>query len=660
MNKKPLSIFLIAIVIALIAGLLIGKNLYKDRSDHEMHSGDTHSDDMKQEDASVWTCSMHPQIQQAEPGDCPICGMDLIPLTKNAGDDDGPRVMSMSDSSRALAQIETTSVQRDYPEAEIRLVGKLNYDETREKSLSARFPVRIDELFVNFVGIKVNKNEHLAKVYSPELFTAQRELLSAYRADPNSSITKAAKEKLRLWDLLPEQIDAILQSGEAKDHFILKAPIGGIVVAKYVKEGDYVKKGEPLFQIADLSVLWAHLDAYESDLPWLRYGQDVDFTLESFPGENFKGKIIFIKPEVDAQTRTIPIRMNVSNPDMRLKPGMFVRAIVKSRLSASGQVYAPEFTGKWISPMHPEIVKDHPGTCDFCGMDLVPAETLGYVKNEDVLPPIIIPSSAILQTGKRAIVYVKMKDADRPSYQGRVVTLGPRAGDDYIIASGLTLGEEVVTHGAFKIDSALQIQAKPSMMHAETNDMQMPKPRGHNHGLRAESMMSHDHASHSKNPEVKMPNEKEYGTIIAILYPYLELQEALANDDLNASKDALKSMMTITGHSGKLADSVHMMLAAESLEEIRKPHFEILSNKLIHVLKDRPSSIAKTPDNLMIMYCPMVDGNRGARWLQNTTPLRNPYFGSMMLGCGDIVEHLKSDVSDHNRDDDRDDDRDND
>jgi Cu(I)/Ag(I) efflux system membrane fusion protein len=133
----------------------------------------------------------------------------------------------------------------------------------------------------------------------------------------------------------------------------------------------------------DLSELWLYLDAYESDLTWLRYGQDVAFTVESFPGETFHGRIAFIEPEVTRETRTISVRVNVANSDGRLKPGMFARAIVEARMAAGGKVYAPEFAGKWISPMHPEIVKDGPGSCDVCGMALVPAEELGYVSAPD-------------------------------------------------------------------------------------------------------------------------------------------------------------------------------------------------------------------------------------------------------------------------------------
>jgi len=569
----------------------------------------------------TWTCSMHPQIQQPEPGDCPICGMDLIPLKEEDGAGSGPREMSMSETSRALADIQTTEIAQTYPEAKIQLVGKLDYDETREKSLSARFPARIDELFVNYTGIPVNQGEHLAKVYSPELLTAQRELITSHRADPDSSITRAAREKLRLWDLLPAQIDAIIESGEAKDHFVLKAPIGGVVAAKHIKEGDYVKTGEPLFRIVDLSVLWAELDAYESDLPWLRFGQDVSFTVESFPGKTFHGQIAFIEPEVDRKTRTVPIRVNVANRDRRLKPGMFVRAVVASRIAEDGKVYAPEFAGKWISPMHPEVIKDHPGQCDVCGMDLVPAEELGYVDNENEPAPVVVPASAVLRTGKRAVVYVEKPDADRPTYEGREIVLGPRAGDVFLVASGLEAGERVVTNGAFKIDSALQIQAKPSMMSEAGHGA-----RGAGHGAREKNQTS-------------IPNitEKEFD---AILPHYLSLHKALADDDLNAAKGTLKKLMAVTGHEDLLAKVIHDMMAAANLDGIRRPHFETLSNALITAAKESPAAM---PENLMIMHCPMVYGDRGADWLQTSEPLLNPYFGASMLKCGEVREHIHQD-----------------
>ena len=624
MNKKTVLIFSTSIFAALVLGVLLGRSFFSS-GDHGHATEVIPFSDTKSHGPTIWTCSMHPQIQQPEPGNCPICGMDLIPLKSDANADDGPRVMKMSEASRALAEIQTTAVERDFPEAEVRLVGKLNYDETREKSLTARFPARIDELFVNFTGIRVKKGEHLAKVYSPDLLTAQRELLTAWRADPNSSITRATREKLRLWDLLPEQIDAIIESGEARDHFVLKAPIGGIVVARHVSEGKYVKTGEPLFKIVDLSVLWAYLDAYESDLPWLRYGQGVAFTVESFPGEEFHGQIAFIEPLVDRKTRTIPVRVNVPNQGLRLKPGMFVRGVVQSRLAQDGQVYAPEFAGKWISPMHPEIIKDAPGSCDVCGMDLVPAEDLGYVENKTSSAPLVIPSSAVLRTGKRAVVYVEKPNADRSAFEGREIVLGPRAGDYFIVNAGLDAGERVVTNGAFKIDSALQIQAKPSMMNPEGGGS-VP---GHNHGG------GNEHASHQMSAEIEIAVDQA----VELMPPYLAMQAALAYDDLGSAKEQAKAMMEITGHSGTLPELLHDMLAADSLEAIRRPYFETLSDALIEAAKQAPDSM---PKNLMIMHCPMVYDDRGADWLQATEPLLNPYFGAMMLKCGEVKERIES------------------
>lgn len=637
MNKKFIFTITATAVAALVIGIGVGRLTQSSTESHN-HAAEGSASGASAEaaEATTWTCSMHPQIQQPEPGDCPICGMDLIPLESESGADDGPRTMSMSESSRALADIQTTVVINEYPEAEIRLVGKLDYDETLEKSLTARFPARIDELFVNYKGIPVAKGDHLAKVYSPDLLSAQRELLTSYRADPNSSITRAAREKLRLWDLVPEQIDAILESGEAKDHFILKAPIGGVVVAKHVKEGDYVKTGESLFKIVDLSRLWAYLDAYESDLPWLRYGQDVSFSVEAIPGETFHGQVAFIEPEVNRKTRTVPIRVNVPNPDSKLKPGMFVRGIVASRLAEDGKVYAPELAGKWISPMHPEVVKDGPGECDVCGMDLVPAEELGYVDNATESAPIIVPTSAVLRTGKRAVVYVEKPNTERPTYEGREIVLGPRAGNYFLVTAGLDAGNRVVTSGAFKIDSALQIQAKPSMMNPQGGG---PTP-GHNHGGAAPAASQTDNSKHDGMVMLKIAGD----VAPQLMESYLTMQSALAGDDLDAAKAQAKAMMEVSGHSGDLPTLLHDMLAAETLGAFRIPHFETLSNALITAAKAAPASF---DGDFYIMNCSMANDNQGADWLQATKPLKNPYFGAMMLKCGDVKEIITATESGH-------------
>lgn len=465
MKTRRTTPIVITGLVALVIGLGLGRVFFGGEK-ASVNDGRAHATPaaITKERATIWTCSMHPQIRQSEPGQCPICGMDLIPVDDSGTSDAGPRTLTMSESARALAEVETSRVERKFPEVQVRLVGTLDYDETRLKSLTARFPARIDRLFVNFTGIQVQKGDHLAEIYSPDLLTAQRELLTTAQYDPDGSAARIAREKLRLWDLQPDQIDQIVANGVAQDRFELRAPIGGIVVKKNIREGDYVKTGDPIFSIADLSVLWLPLEAYESDLSWLRYGQKAGFEVESLPGEQFEGRIVFIDPLLDRKTRTVHVRVEIPNPDGRLKPGMFARAVVYSRVAAAGRVIAPELAGKWIGPMHPEIIKDGPGKCDVCGMDLVPVESLGYVTETDEPPPLVVPTSAVLRTGRRAVVYVAVPDRDVPTFEGREITLGPRAGDVFLVDEGLNEGDEVVTNGAFKIDSALQIQAKPSMM----------------------------------------------------------------------------------------------------------------------------------------------------------------------------------------------------
>ena len=407
---------------------------------------------------TMWTCSMHPQIRQPAPGKCPICTMDLIPVDTRLI---GLREIEFSEEAAKLMEIETSIVERKFVTAEIRMVGKIDYDETRLKNITAWVPGRIDRLYVDFTGITVSKGDHMVYLYSPELISTQRELLLP-------SLKDAAREKLRLLGLAAEQIEEIEKTGQPTDHITIYAPIGGVVIERHATEGMYVETGTKIYTIADLSNLWVKLDAYESDMMWIRYGQEVEFTTQSYPGQVFKGTISFIDPVLNDKTRTVKVRVNVDNTEGKLKPQMFVKAIVRSSVAVGGRVMAPEMAGKWICPMHPDVVKTQAGSCDICGMDLVTTESLGYVKADTPKEaPIVIPASAPLITGKRAVVYVQLPDKERPTYEGREIVLGPRAGDYYIVESGLTESEIVVTNGNFKIDSAMQIQAKPSMMSKE-------------------------------------------------------------------------------------------------------------------------------------------------------------------------------------------------
>jgi membrane fusion protein, copper/silver efflux system len=495
---------LIVLVVALLAvGFGVGYIASPGGHGTAMGGGHDHSQAAGDE---KWYCSMHPQIIQDRPGLCPICEMDLIPMPTDLGADAGPRDLVVPPSSVALMRVQTAPVERLFVANEVRMVGKIQYDESRVRHITAWVSGRLDRLYVDFTGTTVRTDDHLVYLYSPELIGAQAELLQAVRASGNvregtseflarstAATLQAAREKLRLLGLTPRQIEQIEQSGEPMTHLTIYSPIGGVVIQKLANEGMYVNTGTQIYTVADLSQVWVMLDAYESDLPWIRYGQEVEFTTAAYPGETFTGRISFIDPILNPMTRTVKVRVDVPNPDGRLKPEMFVRGVVYSRITEGGRVMDPDLAGQWISPMHPWIVKPGPGTCDVCGMDLVPAESLGFVGPDVPEPaPLVIPDTAPLITGKRAVVYVQRPDTEVPTFQGRDVVLGSRAGGYYVVKSGLDEGELVVTNGSFKIDSALQIQTRPSMMNPEGGG---PVP-GHHHG---------DHAPEPGSPQAIQP-----------------------------------------------------------------------------------------------------------------------------------------------------------
>ncbi|UCH11106.1 MAG: efflux RND transporter periplasmic adaptor subunit, partial [Fidelibacterota bacterium] len=450
--------------LAFLIGLLIPRT---GRVDHEhdlMPVTDTATGEVQ-----WWTCSMHPQIRLPEPGQCPICFMDLIPQEVPTGDLD-IRELRMSPEAVAIAGIQTTKVHRAVAKREVRLSGKVEYDESQLGNITAWVPGRLERLYVDYTGITVKQGDHMVELYSPELYAAQEELIQALKRVPEGeqalgrasalATVKAVREKLRLLGLTASQIGAIEKRGTPSDRMLITSPTAGVVVHKNAMEGMYVQTGTKIYTIADLSRVWVVMDAYESDLPWLHYGQEVDFTVEALPGNQFQGRVAFIDPVLDADTRTVKVRLSMSNPDGRLKPGMFVRAVVHSVMDSKGQAINPALAGKWVSPMHPEIVKDGPGKCDVCGMDLVRAEELGivHVPSDDELP-LVVPAEAVLLTGKRAVVYVKKPGTGEPVFEGREVILGARAGNTYIVLEGLKEGEQVVVNGNFKIDSAMQIAA---------------------------------------------------------------------------------------------------------------------------------------------------------------------------------------------------------
>lgn len=370
------------------------------------------SDSAKQ----IWTCSMHPQIRQDHPGKCPLCGMDLIPLQQHS-DTQNPAVISLSEDAMRVANVQTSPVTKGLSSKEIHLYGRVESDERAVSVLPAHLPGRVDKLLVNFTGDRVAKGQTIAIIYSPALVQAQQELNEAKKL--NAAVPgalEAAREKLRQWKLTPAQINALENSERPVTEFEVKATASGVVTKKLVNQGDYISQGAALYEITDLSRLWVLFDVYETDLPWIKEDDNITYELQAMPGKTFSGRVSFVSPIVDSRSRAVKIRVEAPNRNSLFKPGMLASGLLKAKLkSAEGQLS--------------------------------------------------VPRSAVLWTGKRSVVYVKIPDTVTTSFEMREVTLGVDLGESIVVTDGLQAGDEVVTNGVFSVDAAAQLAGKNSMMH---------------------------------------------------------------------------------------------------------------------------------------------------------------------------------------------------
>ncbi len=569
-------------------------------------------------EASTWTCSMHPQIRQPDPGKCPICAMDLIPVVEDKDAVDlGEHQLKLSVTAMKLANIETSAVTREDISKTIPLYGKIAVDETRLKSITAWAPGRIEKLYVDYTGAAVKFGEPLVDIYSPELFVAQQEYLNAL---DNSSLLnmESIRKKFELWGISEKQLEELESRGTAREIMTIYAPLSGIVLSKVVSEGQYVKTGSLLYDIADLGHVWILFDAYEKDLLWLKEGQRLSFSTEAIPGTTFSGRIDFIDPVLNAQTRTVKVRAKAENSKNILKPGLLVTASINAQ----------------------------------------PA----------VKSPLVIPISAALITGERAVVYVAVPEYEGV-FEGREIVLGERSGNYFIVKSGLSEGEYVVTHGAFKIDSEMQILAKKSMMSPDGGSASML----HQHSdseTGVESQDSHieemhetNLVEHTQHEAAVIPKADDHSAhqmsrvprgfiekLDPIYLAYFEIQEQLAhdkNDKLNKSANALMTALgridptdagAHAGHWGRLSKELHdaaQQIAASSNIGISRSEFKKLSDAMIQIV----DSFSASGTFVVRQYhCPMAFNNTGADWLSPKDDVENPYFGDEMFSCGRRVK----------------------
>jgi membrane fusion protein, copper/silver efflux system len=650
-NKKVVLL----IVIAFFVGFAIRGISFQTSSKSTPDTSTTAENGTIQE----WTCAMHPQIRQPKPGRCPICGMELVPVKKESADSTlAPNQVQLSSRSVKLAEIQVTPVERRYVENEIRMVGKVEYDETRVKDITAWIPGRIDKLYINFVGTTVKRGESLASMYSPELFSAQEELIQSIKSSeelkdsPLTSIRETAvrtvessREKLKLLGLTQQQIEKIETSEKPEDHITVFSPLEGVILERNAFEGMYVDTGMKLYSIADLSTVWVKLDVYESDIKWIKQGGKTTFTSNAYPGETFTGSIAFIDPIVNNETRTVKVRVNVPNPGNKLKPDMFVHSIVRTGV----------------------------------GMPESAAGSTPAMSKKMKVNPLVIPASAPLITGKRAVVYVAVHGKEA-TYEGREIVLGPRAGDYYTVESGLHEGELVVVNGAFKIDSSVQILAGPSMMNPEggvttpvhgghggmppaQGTMVSPQKSGHEGHSTSMSDTTDKKTSEQPSMQSMQPAEKEKVSgdvpqkfkeqLDSIFKDYVMIQQALSKDSLpQAKKNAENLIKNLSQIDMKLLSGDLHMAWMDELGSIKKTSQEIssssdiekarksfitLSSALIKVAKKFGTSGKTT---LYVFHCPMVNPPEGADWFQNNPTVANPFLGSSMPTCGELKETI--------------------
>jgi Cu(I)/Ag(I) efflux system membrane fusion protein len=544
----------------------------------------------------TYTCSMHPQIRQNEPGDCPICGMDLIPLDNDNSDAD-PMALTMSPTAMQLAGVQSMVVGNADANKSIRLNGKIQADERQNYTQSAHIPGRIENLSVNFTGEYVKKGQVLGQIYSPELATAQEELFQAQKIkDTQPALFNAAKEKLKNWKLTDSQIQQILATGKVTEQLPILANFSGYVTEKMVNLGDYVNRGEPIYQIADLSKVWVLFDVYESELQWIKKGDQIEFTVPSLPGETFTGKLSFIDPMINPQTRVAKARLEVSNSNLKFKPEMFVSGKVESKGSS----------------------KDN---------------------------SIVVPKTAVMWTGTRSVVYVKNTTNQAVTFKLREVTLGAALGDEYVIASGLKSGEEIAVNGTFSIDAAAQLAGKPSMMSPEGGAVMS----GHNHSGMSEAKMEMTGQTSAGYVEISSKAKNE---LKPVFDNYFKLKNALTKDDLSNAKSTAATMLASVEkvNMSEFKGDAHMewmkyeksikaalvkVKSAKALDEIRKS-FLPLSDEMVGLAENfKPLS-----SKIYVQHCPMADSNRGADWLSLEENIVNPYFGESMLTCGEVTKTI--------------------
>ncbi|MBZ0135443.1 MAG: efflux RND transporter periplasmic adaptor subunit [Planctomycetes bacterium] len=449
-----------------------------------------------------------------KPGICPVCGMDMERFV-----DTGAR-MPLDEATRRSMSLATEAIETRPLAKEITTLGNFEPDETRQKVVAAWVDGRIEKLYADFTGIPVEKGWHLFDLYSPALYAAQKELIVARAAAEREGLSETgrreaerllenSREKLRLLGLSEEQVAYIETLEKPNLTLTIPSPDAGVVTQKYAHVGMYVKQGQPVFRVTDLSRLWLIVEVHERDLGFIALGQKVDVKVNAYPGRTFQGDVGFIDPSLEMTTRTVRVRVEVPNQENLLKPGMYGEATIFAELGRDAELAKPELQGDHACPMHPLQRSSNPtATCEVCGMRMVKHEHDHGSKPRKLWA---IPREAVMSTGKRQIIYVEwwVRETDHPAhpadedpqyemlhepeYQGFAIELGPLAAEYHIMEDGTRhklreyypligglptgirmpdgeIGWRIVTHGQFLIDSQMELTGKPSLLRPEAGE----------------------------------------------------------------------------------------------------------------------------------------------------------------------------------------------
>jgi membrane fusion protein, copper/silver efflux system len=435
-------------------------------------------------------CPMHPKVvrESLDPDGslpkCPICGMPLSLRKKGETPKLPPGVLSRKQYSPEQIQaagISTVEVAYRPLEKEITTVGTVIYDESRRSRVVVRASGYLEKLHVNKPWVTVKEGEPLGEIYSPDLYSAARELLVAMGNGGASDLAKSAREKLRLLGVGEEEIDEIVKSGRADRRLVLRAPFSGHLIRKDVVEGAHVEAGQTLFELADLSRVWIEAEVYETDIDFLRKGQTIEATFESFPGRVFTAKVSLIHPHLDATMRTNAVRFELENPRHELRPGMFATVRIKVPLSE-------------IEPYRTLAAKEAASKQAAAKQASGAAKQSSGAQASEVLA---VPDESVIDTGTKKIVYVEREPG---VFDGVEAELGLPVDGFYPVIKGLSAGDRVAARGAFLVDAETRLNPATAALYVGAAGA--PQREGPGNAVPAEPSAG---STGQQRPEVQQP-----------------------------------------------------------------------------------------------------------------------------------------------------------